>query len=93
MFGRLKDWRRVAIRYGPMPEGLHLSHLAHRHHPVFATIQPAQPSRLSAHLRPSWRNSVTVPGAMSTNQNAVGGAPRTRHTIDRTLAAWVIATT
>ena len=26
MFGRLKDWRRVATRYGPMPKGLLLRH-------------------------------------------------------------------
>lgn len=38
MFGRLKDWRRVATRYDPMPDGLLLRHRSRCHRHLLALI-------------------------------------------------------
>jgi hypothetical protein len=38
MFGRIKDWRRVHTRYGPLRSHIHVRNLHRRHRHLLAII-------------------------------------------------------
>ena len=47
-FGRLKDWRRVATRYGPVRPHLPLSHLHRSHGHLLAAVVSPEPGGCDA---------------------------------------------